>query len=181
MTRQPCALLIAATVVIWSTVIGQTGASHRQSSTPAVPQDFPEGTGREVVVRLCRECHPATDITRRRESRARWSKVVEEMIGQGARINDEDFEVLVSYLSVVLGRKVRINEASATVIAETFEISDEQAAAVVQYRTDRGPFKDWKGVAAVQGMDPQRVEEQRNNLDFTTGASGAVWDPRRSA
>ena len=41
--------------------------------------------------------------------------------------------------------------------------------AIVRHRTERGPFKTWKEIAAVPGIDAKRVEEQKANLDFTAG------------
>jgi hypothetical protein len=129
-------------------------------------QTFPEGTGKETVERICRDCHPAGDILRHKETRFRWSVIVGEMIGEGAKISDEEFEVVVSYLSVALGKKIKINEASAAAISEAFDISEEMAAAIVKQRATKGAFKDWKDVAATPGVDAKRIEEQKNNLDF---------------
>ena len=142
------------------------GFGPGQSTTQA----FPEGAGRETVERICRDCHPAGDIIRHKESRFRWSVIVGEMIGEGAKISDEEFEVIVSYLSVALGKKIKINEASAAAISETFDISEEEAAAIVKHRTAKGGFKDWKDVASTPGIDPKRIEEQKGNLDFGSGS-----------
>ena len=91
------------------------------------------------------------------------------MVSEGASIRAEEFEVVVSYLSVALGKKIKINEASADVISETFDISEELAAAIVKQRTAKGGFKDWKDVAATPGVDAKRIEEQKGNLDFGSG------------
>ena len=128
---------------------------------------FPEGPGRDVAVRLCSDCHAIVDVTRHRESRARWGQIIERMIGEGAQINDADFDKLVTYFSVALGKKVKINEATAIVVAETFDIDEDLAAAIVAYRRQTGPFKTWKDIAAVPGVDSARVEEQKDNLDFS--------------
>jgi hypothetical protein len=95
--------------------------------------------------------------------------IVEEMIGEGAKINDKDFETLASYLSVAFGKKVKINEATAEVIAETFDFSAEDADRILKHRTQHGPFKSWREIAAIPGIDARRIEEQQANLDFTAG------------
>ena len=118
-------------------------------------------------MRLCTDCHPVADVTRHRLSRAAWAAMLEKMIGEGAAIPDADYETLVSYLSVALGKKIKINDASAAVIAETFDFEPDVAAAIVKHRTEHGPFKTWKDVAAVPGIDAKRVEEQKDNLDFS--------------
>jgi competence protein ComEA len=160
--------LALASFLLIATLGARAGATGVQSTSTTPPADFPAGPNRELVVKLCKDCHPIPQITRRRESRAKWSATVEQMIKEGADIRDEDFDKLVVYLSVVLGKKVKINAAPAAVVAETFEIEDELAAAVVKYRTENGPFKTWKDIAAVPGMDAARVEEQKDNLDFGT-------------
>lgn len=116
---------------------------------------------------------------------------MEEMIGEGARINDRDFDTLTAYLSVAFGRRVKINEVPAKVIAETFDFDAEDADRIVKRRTERGPFKSWQEIAAIPGIDAKRVEEQQTNLDFTAGlhpvlpapaapvSSGAVSVPLR--
>ncbi|HEX5216949.1 MAG TPA: helix-hairpin-helix domain-containing protein [Vicinamibacterales bacterium] len=142
-------------------------AEARQDARPAPLTTFPDGTGKAVAVRLCLDCHPVVDVTRHRESRAGWAAILEKMIGEGASINDADYEALVSYLSVALGKKIKINEVSAEAIAETFDVELDTAAAIVKHRTEHGPFKTWKDVAAVPGIDPKRVEEQKDNLDFS--------------
>jgi competence protein ComEA len=171
MTRDHHLVPLVAALCLVSAIAGRAQTSQTPVPSPvAIPQDFPEGPNRDVVVRLCRDCHPVTQVTRRRESRFHWSGLVEQMMGEGANITNEDFELVVTYLSVALGKKVKINEASAKVIAETFDISDEEAAAIVKYRTEKGAFKDWKAIASVPGIDAKRIEEQQVNLDFSSGS-----------
>jgi len=168
------ALASAASLVLFASFV-RTGAASAQSGSPSPV--FPEGAGRELALRACKDCHIPTDITRRRESRHRWSVIVADMIKEGADVRtDEEFDTLVRYLSVTLGRKVRINEVPARTIAETFDISDDEAALIARHRTDRGPFKSWKDIAAIPGVNAARVEEQKDNLDF-----GAVAPSRAPA
>lgn len=143
----------------------RTGA---QAPPQAAAGDFPPGPGREIVAKACRECHMAQDIVRRRETRRRWSLILDQMAGQGAQINtDEDWEKALVYLSTTLGRRIRINTAPASLVAEVFDITEAQAAAIVKARTAKGGFKTWQEIAAVPGIDAKRVEEQRGNLDFS--------------
>ena len=168
--RHPWILLAVAACALTVTAAHAAstgGAGPRQDAKPAPLTTFPDGAGKEVALRLCIDCHPVADVTRHRESRAGWGVILEKMIGEGASINDADYETLVSYLSVTLGKKIKINEASAKVIGETFDFEPDAAAAIVKHRTEHGPFKTWKDVAAVPGIDAKRVEEQKDNLDFS--------------
>lgn len=157
--------LLLLTLVITGTI--RTGA---QAPPQASAADFPPGPGREIVSKACRECHMAADITRRRETRRRWSLILDQMAGQGAQIEtDADWEKALVYLSTTLGRKIRINTAPMSLVAEVFDFTEEQAAAIVKARTAKGGFKTWQEIAAVPGIDAKRVQEQSGNLDFTTG------------
>jgi competence protein ComEA len=168
--KRPLALVLAGSCCFAVALLGATTrAQTPQDPPPAPAATFPEGAGRDVAVRICTECHPVTRVTKHRDSRTGWGKILDEMLGEGATITDADWETLVSYLSVTLGKKVKINEATAAIIADTFDIEEDLAAAVVKYRSQKGPFKTWKDVAAVPGIDAKRVEEQKDNLDFTVG------------
>lgn len=162
MRRLPVSVLLLTLVAAGSIRAGA------QAPPQANAADFPAGPGREIVSKACRECHMAADITRRRETRRRWSLILDQMAGQGAQIDtDEDWEKVLVYLSTTLGRKVRINTAPASLVAEVFDITEEQAAAIVKARTAKGGFKTWQEIAAVPGIDGKRIQEQQGNLDFS--------------
>jgi hypothetical protein len=171
MTRSHSAVVIALCLWCVAAVAATGRAAQPQASaaTQVVPATYPPGQGRDVVIRVCKDCHAVTDINRRREFRQRWAGIVDAMTAHGASFDDADFEAMVSYLSVTFGRPIRINTASAAVIAEALDVTDELAAAIVKHRTAHGPFKDWEAVVAVPGVDAKRIEEQRVNLDFATG------------
>jgi competence ComEA-like helix-hairpin-helix protein len=158
----------AMTVLLLLSAIAGRAANEAPQSTSPPPTDFPPGPNREVVVKVCKDCHPVTQITKRRESRARWSQLTEKMLGEGAQITDDEFEKVVAYLSVVLGKKIRINAGTADEISEGLDLDEQIAAAIVKYRNDKGPFKEWKDLLKVPGIDAQRVEELKDNFDFST-------------
>ena len=168
----PLRAFAAAALLLLSAATLRSDAVSAQSGTPSPV--LPEGAGRELALRACTDCHIPTDITRRRESRHRWSVIVADMIKEGADVRtDEEFDALVRYLSVTLGRRVRINDVPARTIAETFDISDSDAALIARYRTEKGPFRSWKDIASIPGVNAARVEEQKDNLDFSSGGGPA--------
>ena len=172
----PLRPLAAATLLVLYVATLRGAAVSGQSGVPSPV--FPEGAGRELALRACKDCHVPTDITRRRESRHRWSVIVSDMIKEGADVRtDDEFDVLVRYLSVTLGRRIRINEVPARTIAETFDISESDAALIVRHRTDKGPFKSWKDIASIPGINAARVEEQKENLDFGGGPAQSPQPP----
>ena len=162
-------LLLASLVLAVVATVRAERTDDSVQSTGKPATGFPELPGRDVAVRICLDCHSSSDITNRHESRFKWAVIVDQMVGEGAKINDKDFETLTVYLSVAFGRKVKINEASAKVIAETFDIAADAAERIIARRTERGPFKTWQEIAAIPGIDAKRVEEQQANLDFSAG------------
>ena len=138
-----------------------------QTQTPP-PADFPAGPNRDVVVKVCKDCHPVTQVTKRRETRAKWSEITGKMLGEGAQISNDEFEKVVVYLSVALGKPIKINQASADDLSYAFDIDEESAAAIVKYRGEKGPFKEWKDLLKVPGLDSKRVEEMKDTFDFTS-------------
>jgi len=173
--QRPVGTVLAGACCLVMAVVSATTRAQTppQCPKPAPMTTFPEGPGKDVAVRICTECHPVTNVTKHRESRTAWGKILDKMLDEGAHIPDADWDTLVSYLSVTLGKKVKINVATAAIIAETFDIEEELAEAVVKYRAQKGPFKTWKDVAAVPGIDAKRVEEQKDNLDFSVSSDAA--------
>ena len=160
---------VMALLLLLAAIAGRAASAPTQATGQPPPTDFPPGPNRDVVVKVCKDCHPVTQITKRRESRARWSQLTEKMFGEGAQMSDAEFEKVVVYLSVVLGKKIRINSATADEIAEGLDIDEQAAVAIVKYRGDKGPFKEWKDLLKVPGVDAQRVEELKDNFDFSAG------------
>jgi hypothetical protein len=66
--------------------------------------------GHVAVQRICGECHAFEIATRRRHTRKQWEAVIESMITKGARVSDEDFDVIADYLTTQFG----VGESSST-------------------------------------------------------------------
>ncbi len=88
------------------------------------------------------------------------------MIDRGALVKDEDYDAILAYLSRQLLATVNINVAPVARIVEVLEVSQKEAAAIVEYREKHGPFKGWEGVASVPGVDGKVIEDRRERLEF---------------
>ncbi len=62
-------------------------------------QELPAGAGRDVVLRACGVCHPATMVMGRNMSREQWSAEVTKMVQEGAKVSDSEFTQVVDYLA----------------------------------------------------------------------------------
>ncbi len=67
------------------------------------PVVLPEGPGREVVLRACSQCHSLENVLRSRLTRRQWEARIDEMLGRGAKLTDEEIDLVAEYLSVNFG------------------------------------------------------------------------------
>jgi len=72
------------------------------AAAPAIAQELPPGDGREVVQSICTACHGIDVIVSQRHTPDEWRDVVSGMVGNGASLTDDQFAVVVKYLSTAL-------------------------------------------------------------------------------
>jgi len=65
--------------------------------------ELPAGPGKELVERACTQCHALEVVLKQRRSRAQWEAKIDTMIAKGAKVSDEDFDVLAAYLTTNFG------------------------------------------------------------------------------
>ena len=133
----------------------------------ALQDSLPDGEGKAVVEMACTSrCHGANVVQRARRTPAQWQGVLDLMIDRGALVKDEDYDAILAYLAKQLLATVNINAAPVERIVEVLEVSQKEAAAIVEYRGKHGPFKGWEAVASVPGIDSKVIEERRERLEF---------------
>jgi hypothetical protein len=84
---------------------GGSGAAARAARSVASLVVLPEGKDRALVERLCTECHDLEQTVLLRQSRERWSALVDDMVGRGAPGSDAELALVVDYLSSNFGPK----------------------------------------------------------------------------
>lgn len=84
------ALLLAAASTLW------LGAS-------AHAQELPEGLGKAQLEAACTQCHAAEVINSQPRSRDDWTAVVARMIGSGAQLSDDEYKLVLDYLTTHFG------------------------------------------------------------------------------
>src|SRR5689334_22254661 len=87
-----CALMLGLTVAIGAA--GQTP----QTLVPS-GEGLPDGPGKDVTVKSCGTCHEARRAASVRLTRDGWAGVIQSMRLRGAQISDDDFPVILEYLS----------------------------------------------------------------------------------
>jgi competence protein ComEA len=129
---------------------------------------LPDGTGKELVVKTCLECHDSSSFRKRRFNEDKWTETVGLMADQGAHATDDQQAIIVAYLVQNFGpdSKVRINTAPATEIRVVLSFTNEESKAIVAYRDQHGDFKDLRDLLRVPGLDSAKVEAKKDMLAF---------------
>jgi competence ComEA-like helix-hairpin-helix protein len=154
---------------------------------------LPDGPGKAVVEKSCKSCHSIETVTKSRNTADGWADVVSQMIGRGANISDDDAETIVEYLAAHYGPNskgdagaakpatnaskpdnskaeaktpVDVNKADAGELISALSLTKAEADAIVQYRSQHGDFKTWQDVAAVPGVDGDKIKAHQKDLTF---------------
>ena len=86
--------LMASAGVLAFTVL-ETGALAQADPAPAVT----DPAIKPLVEKTCASCHVFTQVSAQRKSPDQWALTVDQMIGYGATVSDEDYPKFVDYLS----------------------------------------------------------------------------------
>ena len=134
----------------------------------ALAQDLPEGKGKDIVENVCGQCHGLKQVTDSARTPDEWKDLVNEMIGNGAMLDDEQIPIVVDYLakSFPKGSKVNVNKAAAQELADSLKVTSDEAAAIVKYREQNGNIKDWDDLGKVPGLDIKKLEPMKPHIVY---------------
>jgi competence ComEA-like helix-hairpin-helix protein len=137
------------------------------SLATAVDSGLPAGKGKDVVENACSDCHSLERIKAQRLDEEGWNGVIHQMLENGAPINPNDLRVIVGYLVKNFGpdKKVNVNKAAASEIAAVLKLESAEVAALVQYRTQHGKFKDMSELQKVSGL-ANKIEAKKALIEF---------------
>ena len=129
---------------------------------------LPESPGKDAVVKVCLECHGVANFRKARKDLGEWSESVDDMVDRGAKATPAEVEAIVAYMVKNFGKdaKVLMNSAPLEEIKVVLGFSVPEANAVVAYRDQNGPFKDWRDVLKAPGVDPAKVEGKKDAMAF---------------
>ena len=60
---------------------------------------MPAGPGRELMIRVCSQCHSPDVAADQQLDEAGWKNLVDQMAGKGAVATDAEFDEIVHYLA----------------------------------------------------------------------------------
>jgi competence ComEA-like helix-hairpin-helix protein len=134
--------------------------------TAAQDATLPEGKGKDVLERMCTNCHGLDQVTATRYAKKFWGNVVDDMVSKGAEGSDDDVNLVISYLSRNFGKPVNINTSTAKEIETGLSFTPAESEVVVKYRTDKGAFKSFEELQKVPGLRADLLDEQKKNIVF---------------
>lgn len=76
----------------------------RAAQDAPAPAELADDPGKEVVARVCGECHGAADhITQFRKTAVQWGDVISDMQTRGAEPADDEIKTMTAYLAKYYG------------------------------------------------------------------------------
>lgn len=97
--------------------LGGRPATQAPAAKPALPKpaptaaaptgsaaaSLPAGPGRDLVAQACTACHGLSTVTNVRADKDGWNATVNEMVGRGAQLTDQQLATVVAYLAKHFG------------------------------------------------------------------------------
>lgn len=139
------------------------------SSLPVLAQDIvlPDGKAKPIIESACTECHGLDQVVQSGMSASDWRATVNRMIKKGASVSPDQIDEVVEYLSVYfVPDKTNVNTATADQLKNGLQLSDAEAAAIVQYRKANGNFKDLASLEKVTAVDAKKIEAKKDLISF---------------
>jgi len=59
----------------------------------------PEGSGREILLNVCTQCHDLSRIERQGRTPEGWLEILDAMLNEGAPLSEQDLPVILRYLA----------------------------------------------------------------------------------
>jgi competence protein ComEA len=140
---------------------------------PAFAQDtLPDGPGKQQIINVCGTCHEAAKATSVKLTREGWVETIDRMKAFGAEGTPGDFAVILDYLSSHFKGDVvqalDMNAAEAIDLESVLQLLRRESAAVLQFRSKRGPFSS---LDDLKGLDPvifKKIEAKKDRVVFLT-------------
>jgi cytochrome c5 len=60
---------------------------------------LPDGSGKEIVLNICTQCHDLQRVRRQRSTTEGWAEILDAMLNEGAPLSEQDLPVLLRYLA----------------------------------------------------------------------------------
>ena len=176
----PAALVLTAAVA---------ASAHQQTPPPATTQTpapagqmrtftpeemaafratLPEGAARDLVIKVCGQCHEPNRAASLRLTREGWEGVMQKMKGLGAQANDQEAAQITDYLAENFKgeapKPINMNTASSIDLEAVAGLLRKEAAVWIAYRNKNGPCKTLDDLKKVEGVPFKKIDDRRDRL-----------------
>jgi competence protein ComEA len=131
---------------------------------------LPDGPGREETERLCKGCHEVARSVAVRQDAVAWEGTMKKMVSLGLKASDKELRTIFEYLVKNYPAEdlppLNVNKASAIDLESRLSLRRSQAAAILRYRSEHGPFKSVEELKKVPGVDAEKIEAKKDRLVF---------------
>ncbi|WP_083350454.1 helix-hairpin-helix domain-containing protein [Terriglobus roseus] len=177
-------LTIGLPMLVWgvsagSAVAAAAPAAYAQDAHP----ELPPGPGRDVTLATCTKCHAISNVTGQHKDRDGWTATITKMVGYGATGTDDDFGLILDYVTKNFGldsppaapaagaadahAKIVVNKETAAQLTTDLGLTDDEAKAVVSYREKNGDYKTIDDLKKVPNVDAKKFDAKKDDLLFS--------------
>jgi len=134
----------------------------------ALRASLPEGAARDLVIRVCAQCHEPNRAAALRLTREGWEGVVEKMKGIGAQATDQEAAQITDYLAENFKgeapKPINLNTAPSVDLEAVAGLLRKEAALWITYRSKNGPCKSLDDLKKVEGLPFKKIDDRRDRL-----------------
>jgi competence ComEA-like helix-hairpin-helix protein len=138
--------------------------------TSPVLAELPPGKGHDETMKVCGKCHSPEQAASLKQSTTGWEETISKMVNLGSEGTDEEYESVLNYLVKNFGpeapKRINLNNATGVELEATLGLTKAESSAVLQFRTDKGNFKELEDLKSVPGLDFKKVEAKKARLAF---------------
>ncbi len=163
-------------LLLWGAAPARTAAAQSADDHP----EMPNGPGKAITLQTCTKCHSITNITGQHMDKDGWTATITKMVGYGATGTDDEFEQILNYVSKYYGldsppaagataahAKIVVNKETPAQLSTDLGLTDDEAKAVVDYRTKNGDFKSIDDLKKVPNVDAKKFDAKKDDLLFS--------------
>lgn len=157
-------------------------------------ENLPEGKGKDIVEKVCNQCHALAIATGEKQTLEEWRVTVKSGmdVADGTPLTEEEVETVAQYLVKNFGPesasagtkekkeanaaseakeassnpKINVNKSTTKELETDLGLSEKEAEAIIGYREKHGDFKSWEDLKKVDGLDTTKIEGVKDRLVF---------------
>ena len=119
---------------------------------------------------MCKGCHEMARSVSLRQDRDGWLRTMTKMQAFGMKSTEPEFQAALTYLAKQFPAEevppVNVNKAPAIELESRLSLKRSQAAAVVRWRAENGPFKTIEDLKKVPNIDAEKIEAKKDRIVF---------------